>query len=223
MLAENKLIRSFGRTKSRKLSDHKKSLFSDLLPKYQLDQSAPNFFEKKFNQIHFEIGFGFGDFLYETAKNNPEIGFIGCEPHINGVVNLLAKLEQEHLENIKILNSDSRLFLTKIPTQTFQKIYILFPDPWPKSKHYKRRLINVEFLKLLHQKMSDGAELIIASDHDSYKEWIITEILKSGLFNWTAKSKSDWKNFPKDWVQTKYQKKAAIEGRISVYLQFIKG
>jgi len=226
MLADNnfkdKLIRSFGRTKSRKLSDHKQSLLSELLPKYQFEQSDLNLLIKNFNEIHLEIGFGFGDFLYETAKNNPEIGFVGCEPHINGVVNLLAKLEQEPLKNIKILNSDSRPFLEEIPNNIFQKIYILFPDPWPKLKHYKRRLINVKFLELLHQKMSEGSELIIASDHDSYKEWIMIEILKSHLFNWSAKSKFDWQNFPANWIQTKYQKKAAIEGRASVYLEFIK-
>lgn len=218
----DKLIRSFGRIKSRKLSDHKKSLFSDLLPQYQFNQNEFISFAKNFREINLEIGFGFGDFLFENAKNNSEIGFIGCEPHINGVVNLLAKLEQEPLTNIKILDSDSRPFLTEIPDNILRKIYILFPDPWPKSKHYKRRLINVKFLKLLYQKMSDNSELIIASDHDAYKEWIMTEILKSGLFNWTAKSKSDWQNFPSDWTQTKYQKKAIIQGRISVYLNFVK-
>jgi len=220
--SKDKPIRSFGRTKSRKLSDHKKSLFSDLLPKYQLDQTTLNSFTKNFKEIHLEIGFGFGDFLFETAKNNPTIGFIGCEPHINGVVNLLAKLELEPLTNIKIINSDSRPFLTNIPDNIFQKVYILFPDPWPKSKHYKRRLINVKFLELLHQKMSKESELIIASDHDSYKEWILAEILKSNLFNWTAKSKSDWQICPSNWIETKYQKKAATQGRVSVYLNFVK-
>lgn len=211
--SENKdrLIRSFGRIKSRKLSDHKKFLLEELLPQYQENQGLD-----ASNNI-LEIGFGFGDFLFEKAKNNPEKKIFGCEPHLNGVVNLLAKLEKEPLRNIQISLQDSRLLLEDFPKKFFEKIYILFPDPWPKAKHFKRRLLTQKFFdEILSPKMQDGAKLVIATDHDSYKTWILTEILRSKKFSWDAKSKSNWQIFPSDWTETKYQKKAKAEGRVPV-------
>ncbi len=218
---KDKLIRSFGRIKSRKLSDHKKFLLENLLPKYQIDE---NYFQQKcnFEKKSFEIGFGFGDFLYEKAKANPNQIFLGCEPHINGVVNVLGKLENEPLENVKISLDDARLLLEKFPDDYFDEIYILFPDPWPKIKHFKRRLIDVDLLdNLLAKKLKKEAQLIIATDHDSYKTWILSEIAKSHKFNWQATSKDDWQKFPSDWIITKYQKKAQIEGRVSVIFKLM--
>ena len=208
-----RLIRSFGRIKSRKLSDHKKSLLENPLKDYSIVFPAAN------NQqtTSLEIGFGFGDFIFEKAKKNPEKKFFGCEPHLNGVVNLLAKLEQEPLTNIRISLEDSRLLLTKFPEKFFDEIYILFPDPWPKAKHFKRRLLTTEFFdKILSPKIKSGGKLAIATDHDSYKTWILAEFLRSQKFSWEAQSKKDWQIFPDDWVKTKYQKKAEIEGRVPV-------
>ncbi|MFT5703862.1 MAG: tRNA (guanine-N7-)-methyltransferase [Rickettsiales bacterium] len=215
-----KFVRSFGRVRTRKLSIHKKSLFADLLPKYKIEDDIVAELKNYTQKIYLEIGFGFGDFIFENAKNNPEILYIGCEPHINGVVNLLNKLEQEPLENIKIYVGDSRIFLDLSSHKTFDKIYILNPDPWPKTKHYKRRLINVEFFELLHKRIKTNQILVIATDSDSYKRWVMAEYLQSGLWNWSANSKDDWQEFPNDWVKTKYQKKAEIEGRKNVYLEF---
>jgi tRNA (guanine-N7-)-methyltransferase len=213
----NSLIRSFGRTKSRRLSDHKNHLLSDLLPSYEVNKI--NLSEEK---ICLEIGFGFGDFLFEKAKQSPETLFFGAEPHLNGVVNLLAKLKEEPLPNVKISREDVRILLEKFPDKTFDQIFILFPDPWPKSKHFKRRLITAEFLdKILSPKIKTGSKLTIATDHDSYKTWILAEIAKSKKFSWQASCKSDWQNFPHDWVTTKYQKKAAQEGRVSVIFNLL--
>ncbi len=212
-----RLIRSFGRIKSRKLSDHKNSLLQELLPIYEIKDA--NFSSSK---ISLEIGFGFGDFLFEKAKNNPDILFLGSEPHLNGVVNLLAKLEKEPLKNLKISRQDIRILLNDFAPNFFDEVYILFPDPWPKVKHFKRRLINVEFLeKILSPKIKSGGKLVIATDHDLYKTWILSAILKNKNFVWTASEKKDWQVFPKDWVKTKYQKKAALEGRTSVIFNLI--
>lgn len=216
---ENRIIRSFGRIKSRKLSDHKKLLLEELLPLYEAKNH--DFAAEK---TCLEIGFGFGDFLFEKAKNNPNILFFGSEPHLNGVVNLLAKLEKEPLPNLRITNSDIRVFFEKFPKnfRGFDQVYILFPDPWPKTKHFKRRLINVEFLdKILAPKMKSDAKLTIATDHDSYKTWILAESLRSKNFHWLANSKKDWQIFPDDWVITKYQRKAEREGRTSVIFNFV--
>lgn len=213
----NRLIRSFGRIKSRKLSDHKNSLLKDLLPNYELSQKADSGAKNIL-----EIGYGFGDFLFEKSKKNPDKNFFGCEPHLNGVVNLLAKLEKDPLKNLKISREDVRIFLKNFPEKFFDQIYILFPDPWPKSKHFKRRLITAEFLdESLSSKMKNGAKLTIATDHDSYKTWILSEISRSEKFFWSVKSKKDWQIFPEDWIETKYQKKAKTEGRTSVIFNLV--
>ena len=149
-IKQQKFVRSFGRVRTRKLSIHKKDLFLNLLPQYQIENLTILDLKNNPQQIYLEIGFGFGDFLFENAKNNPNILFIGCEPHINGVVNLLSRLEEYPLSNIKIYVGDSRFFLEKSLSQIFDKIYILNPDPWPKARHYKRRLINSEFFALLN-------------------------------------------------------------------------
>ena len=224
-------IRSFGRIKSRKLSDHKKFLLKNLLSTYQIPKQVR---DDNLVCIHnmtytchpelvsgskIEIGFGFGDFLFEKAKKNPDKNFFGCEPHLNGVVNLLAKLEKEPLSNLKISQEDVRVFLQNFPDNFFDEIYILFPDPWPKLKHFKRRLITTKFLdEILSPKMKKAARLIIATDHDSYKTWILSEILHSKKFFWLANSKKDWQIFPENWTKTKYQKKAENEGRIPIIL-----
>jgi tRNA (guanine-N7-)-methyltransferase len=214
-------IRSYGRVKSRKLSDHKNFLLKNLLLPYEINTESIASI-KNFTQICFETGFGFGDFLFEKAKNNPHILFFGCEPHVNGVVNLLAKLEKEPLNNIKISRIDVRELLINFPPQTFDEFYILFPDPWPKSRHLKRRLINLDLLNnLLADKIKSGGKLIIATDHDDYKTWILSTLSQSKKFIWNAASKQDWKVFPADWTITKYQLKAAAEGRESIILNLI--
>jgi tRNA (guanine-N7-)-methyltransferase len=213
----NRLIRSFGRIKSRKLSDHKNFLLADVLP----DFTVTNFNSSSSENI-LEIGFGFGDFLFEKAKKNPDKFFFGVEPHLNGVVNLLAKLEKEPLQNLQIATDDVRLLLQKFPDKFFAQIFILFPDPWPKLKHFKRRLITAEFLdEVLSPKMKNDAKLTIATDHDSYKTWILAQILRSKKLSWNAKSQKDWQVFPQDWIETKYQKKALNEGRVSVIFNLI--
>ena len=215
-LHNNSLIRSFGRIKSRKLSSPKNEVLDKLLPLYQID------FAKKTDnnsKKDLEIGFGFGDFLFAKASNNLDKIFFGFEPHVNGYVNLLGKLEKNPLSNISFSTKDVRTELPKFCDDFFDEVYILFPDPWPKTKHFKRRLINADFLdNILSKKMKPESKLIIATDHDSYKTWILSQILNSKKFSWQANSKNDWKIFPKDWITTKYQKKAVLEGRTSIIL-----
>jgi len=243
--SEERLIRSFGRIKSRRLSDNKNSLLENILPEYEVfSKEREALFEKEggsialaietgdffktnsdlktHNKTSLEIGFGFGDFLFEKAKNNPDTLFIGSEPHLNGVINLLSKLQKEPLNNLKISKQDIRILLENFPEDFFDEIYILFPDPWPKLKHFKRRLINTNFLDFLSKKIKPTGKLIIATDHDSYKTWILSAISENKNFKWLAESKKDWQIFPDWWIETKYQKKAAHEGRISVIFNLIR-
>ncbi len=260
-MTENSLIRSYGRIKSRKLSNSKNHLLDHLYKKYelsknfivaidqpQISQESPdhsslnqkNYSSAQYKKTFLEIGFGFGDFLFTKAKTNTDTMFIGFEPHINGVVNLLSKLANDTLDNLKISTYDVRMFLQALVNKgtdsdqssglanqdqnlCFDGIFILFPDPWPKSRHFKRRLINRDFLdNLLAPTLKKGGVLTIATDHDSYKTWIISEMLHSEHFTWNASSKKDWQEFPDDWIITKYQRKAKQEGRNSIIINLIR-
>jgi tRNA (guanine-N7-)-methyltransferase len=211
-------IRTFGRVKSRKLSKKKENLLQNSLPKYHYKKLEA----ENFHIFNLEIGSGDGEFIFQKAQKNPDQCFIACETHINSVANILAKLDNISLNNLFIFNGDVRDFITDTNLK-FNNIFILNPDPWPKSKQKKRRLISDNFIKKIFEIMNSKAELIIVTDHDDYKLWIIDIILrKSKLFFWTAKQKTDWINFPSDWVWTKYQKKAILEGRNNVFLKILK-
>lgn len=215
---KQKLIRSFGRVKSRKLSIHKNFILENLYESYEI-KNIDSTITKNF----LEIGFGFGDFIFHNAQRNPDINFYGSEPHLNGIVNLLGMLAKEPLKNLKITNKDIRIFVNNFPDNFFEKIFILFPDPWPKYKHFKRRLIDKTFLdQILFPKLKNNGKIIIVTDHDSYKTWILSHVLQSVKFKWTATSKTAWKTFPEDWIITKYQKKAIIEGRESILIEIVK-
>ena len=219
----DKLIRSFGRIKSRKLSNPKKDLLDNFLPKHLLSNDFKEFQNLKKQENILEIGFGFGDFLFNFAQKNPQKNFFGFEPHLNGVVNLLNLIKENDIKNIKISTHDIRQQIDIFPNNFFDRVYLLFPDPWPKNKHFKRRLITNKFLdEIISPKVKDSGKIIIATDHDAYKTWILVNILNSEKFVWTAQSKADWQNFPKDWVLTKYQKKALIEKRSAVFFELIK-
>lgn len=209
--------RSFGRIKTRKLSDNKKYLLGTLLPKYQ-----NNFSEKirnlnsNYSKLVIEVGFGFGDFLYDKALSNQETLYIGFEPHLNGVINILSKLNNDPLDNIIIVNDDFRNYIDKFELKSISEFYILFPDPWPKTKHFKRRIIDDNFLQKIHKLIID--DLFIATDHESYKLWIFLAILRSKNFILNNNSYENIVNFPENWVFTKYHKKALTENRQPIFL-----
>ena len=222
---ENRLVRSFGRIKSRKLSDNKQDLLENKFPnvQFKLEDSFKklDFSEKKSRIL--EIGFGFGDFTAFKAQNNRDAIIFAAEPHINGVVNLLSLMESGNLNNIKVSNDDARLLLDCFEDGFFDEIYILFPDPWPKLKHFKRRIITAEFLSgILSQKLAKNGKILIATDHDSYKIWINRELLKVPNLKWQCQQQADWLIKPQQWIKTKYQKKAEREGRQSVFYNIVK-
>lgn len=223
----NKFIRSFGRIKSRKLSQSKNDIFDKYYEKYQFDikKLADLIVKNKPTKINLEIGFGDGDFLYNLAKNNSSEIFIGCEPYLNGMINLLTNLKKDLPENILVYNGDFRNLSALIKDnfgKIFDRIFILFPDPWPKSKHYKRRLISKDFLdQIIIDILKNSGELLVATDHDILKTWILSSLINSNKFSWHAQKKEDWLHFPQYWIETKYQKKAAQENRQSIIIKAI--
>jgi len=173
--------------------------------------------------VALEVGFGGGEHLIAQAKANPETGFIGAEPFINGVAKLADGARD--VANVRIHHGDARDVLERLPDASLSAAFILFPDPWPKLRHHKRRFVNQENLTQLARTLRPGARLRIASDIPDYVRWTLVEIAQFNrtegrAFGWAAKSKTNWEQRPADWPATRYEGKALEAGRIPAYLQF---
>ena len=193
-------IRTFGRRHGKKLSKRKQWLMENLLPKI-----APNLAETTENQVILEIGFGNGEHLRELSIANPNSIIIGAEPFTNGVAALLSAITNEsdntvltEYKNIRIFPDDVRLLLKDFDTAQFNEIWILHPDPWPKARHEKRRLLSHDFLNLLSKHIGKTGKIIIGTDHWEYYDWIENELKKTNL---KIKSKEI------DTIKTRYQTK----------------
>jgi len=165
-----------------------------------------------------EIGFGCGEHLAAQAQAHPEIGFIGCEPFMNGVAALLAHISEAGLGNIRFHADDARLLLEALKESSISRAFILFPDPWPKKRHWKRRIVAPQTLDQLARVMIDGAELRLASDHPDYVEWMMDHLAGHSAFELAQ----DWRARPADWPPTRYEAKARAAGRDCVYLSFLR-
>jgi len=218
---------SFGRRRGRKLRAGHGSLMETLLPKLLItlhDDASPlsPTIAGENHRLWFEIGFGAGEHLVEQAHRHPDIHFIGCEPYVNGMAKLLAAIDKAKLANVRLYDGDARLVLEKLPDASIERLFVLFPDPWPKARHHKRRIISQEGLALFHSKLKEGGLLRLATDHEGYGAWMLEQLLAFGKFEWMAKSCLDWKTAPADWVSTRYQAKAQAEGRSALFLDWVK-
>lgn len=209
------LIRSYGRVNGRKLRPMQQELVDRLLPKVAVDLNG------KFpSPLHLEIGFGYGEHLLGMAQKHPDINFIGCEPFINGVATLLKYIDDARVNNINILHGDARVLIEKLPENAVERVFILFPDPWPKARHHKKRFICDENLQNLARIMPSGGRLDIATDHVEYSDWI-AEILGNSMYFQENKSVGV-SAVPDDWVETRYQKKALAEGRKARFFNYVR-
>lgn len=214
--------RLFGRRQGAPLSPRQQRFVDELLPQVRLQipvepgqgLQLTDTFSDKFSQFHLEIGFGGAEHLIWQAQRAPETGFIGCEPFLNGVVKLLAAIDGLNLENIKVHDQDARDLLDMLPPSSLAKVYILFPDPWPKQRHRKRRIITQKFLDQLSRVMMPGAHLCFASDISDYIAWVENHIAVHKAFEIVEVE-------PIKRPQTRYEQKAAREGRLSVYLSIV--
>lgn len=220
LLADSPL-RSYGRRRGRKLRPGKQSLMESRLPQVKIGIEElkngrteedfhllfPQFSSSSVPQFYLEIGFGGGEHLAHQAALHPDRRFIGCEPYINGVGDLLKKIDAQKLTNIRIFNDDARLLIETLPDACLAGVYILYPDPWPKARHHKRRLISTEFLDSLARVMAPGATLQLATDHADYATWMLERLLPHPAFAWTASACGDWLHPPPDWITTKYEQK----------------
>lgn len=220
-MENNRKIRSFGRIKSRKLKNSKIEKLENVLPRYKIEVSDEDKIinlPDKYDKLYFEIGFGYGEHTAHQALLKKDYGIIACETYVNGVLSLINKIEENKIENIRIYNNDARILLEKMPNHSIDKMFILFPDPWPKKKQNKRRIINDEFIDLIRKKLKIGGVLFFASDILNYVEWTFDfakdkmEPMFDNIEN--CKKEPEW------WIRTRYQQKAINEGRESYFLEF---
>ena len=169
--------------------------------------------------IWLEIGFGGGEHLAQLAEQHPQIGFIGCEVFENGIVKLLAQIELRRLGNIRIFADDARLIMAALPPAAVDRVFILFPDPWPKRRQHKRRIMSRATLDTLAEIMIDDAELRLATDDADYLSWILEHITAHPAFEWLARRPGDWRERPPDWPPTRYEAKARAAGRSPAFLR----
>ncbi|MDR2666500.1 MAG: tRNA (guanosine(46)-N7)-methyltransferase TrmB [Holosporales bacterium] len=213
----------YGRLKSRSLTEKQKTLFTTLFHKV-----AVNSFEemdvKKYEDTFLEIGFGSGEHLVEMALKNPTSLFVGCEPFVNGVASILVKIEMLKIENIRIFQGDAKIFIKTIPENTLSGVFLLFPDPWPKRKHIKRRFLQQNIIISIHKKLKSNGFWRIATDHKEYAAWIvklfagecITKIFTAEIFDTNSR-------FPTEiWPETKYEKKATDTILYAIYTKKLR-
>lgn len=217
----------YGRRKGKSLRSRQAELYRTLLPGFRVDLAALKsgiaalgFDASK--PVWLEIGFGGGEHLASEAMSNPDVGFIGCEPFVNGVAKLIASIDQLDIENVRIYDHEVIDLIEALPDASIEQVSILYPDPWPKLRHKKRRLISSDFLIKLARVMKPGSELRFATDIDDYAGWTLLRVEDSPCFSWNQASSQDWLKPWDQWPGTRYEAKALREGRTPVYLTFYR-
>ncbi len=217
----------YGRRQGRRLRPGLKALLDNLLPQVAValpqDGGAldpATLFDGPRAGYALEIGFGAGEHLAWQAERHPEVGFLGAEFFVNGVAGLLRRIQDRGLDNVRIYHGDARDLLDVLPERILDRAYILFPDPWPKARHHKRRIVQDQTLARLAQAMKDGGELRLATDDMDYLRWMLERLLRSPDFDWLARGPRDWRERPEDWPQTRYESKAVDQGCRPLFLRF---
>ncbi len=171
--------------------------------------------------VWLEIGFGGGEHLVHQAARNPDVGIIGCEPYINGVAMLLGKIRKAGVTNLRVYPGDARDLMDVLPAGSIAKAFLLYPDPWPKARHHRRRFVTPEHLAPLHSVLAADAEFRIATDIPDYVRQTLLEVPAAG-FSWLADGPQDWRRPWADWLSTRYEQKALREDRVPHYMTFQK-
>lgn len=218
----------YGRRKGKPLRGQQVNTIESLLPLLKLDlgaaapQNLKTLFPADVKDIRLEIGFGGGEHLVHRAAENPGTGFIGVEPFVNSMAKLLKSVQEKELMNIRLYDDDATQVLDWLPDACIDHIDLLYPDPWTKKKHWKRRFVSPVNLARFHRVLKPGGKFCFASDIDTYINWTLQHCAEHGGFRWTAETAADWNTPYAGWPGTRYENKAKREGRSSAYLTFIR-
>ena len=217
------LNRLYGRSSGHKLRKSQAELVEGLLPKIAVPEGGEVSSTRLFGDdrpLHFEIGFGSGENLAYRADLLPDHGFIGCEPFLNGVAQALVHVSGDHgahppLGNVRLHHGDALEVLARVPDGALSFLYLLHPDPWPKARHAKRRMMNDGPLDLIAAKMKPGGEFRVATDDPTYLNWALMIMQRHRQdFEWVVKEPGEWLSYPSGWLETRYAAKARREGRV---------
>ena len=216
----------FGRRKGHKLRAHQADLIAHLLPRLALDTGTPapanlaDVFDGPLDDIRLEIGFGGGEHLVAEALAFPNVGFIGCEPYVNGMAKILTQIEAQNVGNIRLFAGDAAELLAWVPERSLSRIDLIHPDPWPKRRHWKRRFVQDPTVAAMARILKPDGEFRFVSDIDDYVAWTLSHLLRSRDFNWLAERADDWRLPWDGYTMTRYGRKAEREGRVAAYLRF---
>jgi len=216
----------FGRRKGHPLRARQAELLGSLLPRLALDLGAPapsdlaTLFPQSADHVRLEIGFGGAEHLIGQAQAHPHIGFIGCEPFVNGMAKALVAIDELGLTSIRLHHGDAVELLNWLPPQSLARIDLLYPDPWPKRRHWKRRFVSDANVAAFARVLRPGGEFRFATDWANYAEWTLLRLLRSPDFSWTAERADDWRMPWAGFSGTRYEAKAKREGRAPAYLVF---
>lgn len=225
---QDRPYRHLGRRRGRRLRSAQRSRLERMLPHIQLIETSRNqqdfdprveAFEKR-GPVWLEIGFGRGEHLAAQAQAHPEVAFIGIEPYLNGVAAALGLIEQASLSNVRFVVDDARNFLPKLVTGSISRIFVLFPDPWPKNRHHGRRLFSVETVSQMVRVLEIGGDVRVATDHSGYAEWVRRILAKHPEARMREAVTVSDGHFPAGWVKTRYQEKAERMGKPIIYFRF---
>lgn len=216
----------YGRRQGPKLRPGSRALLQERLPGLEV-QVTPGLdpralFDQPPTAIWLEIGFGGGEHLAALAERHPRVGFLGVEPFINGVAKLVRAVEDRALHNVRVFRDDARLLLEVLPTASIERAFILYPDPWPKARHHKRRIVNAQTVAELARIVRPGGALQLATDVPEYARWMLATLLAEPRFAWLAERAADWRKPPDGWPGTRYENKALAAGRRPAYLSFAR-
>lgn len=216
--------RLYGRAVGKPLSAKQAGLVENLLPQICVQDAPADPLARLegFDESWLEIGFGGGEHLLHMARLYPQIGIIGIEPFLNGIAKVLTSVDSDNLKNLYLHHGDARDVMDRMPDACMDKIFVLFPDPWPKTRHFKRRILTRPFIADIKRLLKPGGEFRFASDIISYVDWTLERVMDDGGFIFAPQSANDWRVPPADWPGTRYEAKAFREGRTCHYFEFIK-
>ena len=217
--------RLYGRRQGHKLRQGQAALVEDMLPGLSVPEDGPLDAMRLFGDdrpLQVEIGFGAGEHLAGQAEAAPDTGFIGCEPFLNGVVGALGHIRDRELTNVRLHMGDALEVIERLPDASLTRVYLLHPDPWPKARHAKRRMMNHGPLDTIARKLKSGGEFRLGTDDPTYCHWSMMIMNGREDFTWQARSPQDFLTRPADWSETRYERKARRHGHEVWYFRYIR-